>query len=80
MLVFVWLTEGAIGVSVQKGDVIQLRLSYDKCKHSDVFSGTCLRTKKVETMPRDLIYILPVTEEPSKDIMVGIVDVNLFAH
>ncbi|XP_033759791.1 myosin-VIIa-like isoform X2 [Pecten maximus] len=68
--------DGAIGLGVQKGDLIKLDHSYDQLKNADVFKGTCQRTGKSETMPRDLLYILPVIEQPTKDMM-GMVTVQL---
>ncbi|XP_021365755.1 myosin-VIIa-like isoform X3 [Mizuhopecten yessoensis] len=68
--------DGAIGLSVQKGDLVKLDHPYDDLKKADVFTGTCQRTGKSETMPRDLLYILPVIEQPTKDMM-GMVTVQL---
>ncbi|XP_060074102.1 myosin-VIIa-like [Ylistrum balloti] len=68
--------DGAIGLGVQKGDLIKLDHQYDRLRNADVFKGTCQRTGKAETMPRDLLYILPVIDQPTKDMM-GMVTVQL---
>lgn len=37
---------------------------------ADIMTGMCKRTDKLNVMPRDLLYILPTTEEPAADTMV----------
>ncbi|KAK3095857.1 hypothetical protein FSP39_020064 [Pinctada imbricata] len=68
--------EGAIGVSVTKGDLVILDQPYEVYVQEDVISGTCKRTGKLHTMPRDLLYVLPAIEEPPPEIM-GMLSVQL---
>ena len=68
--------EGAIGVNVAKGDLVILEEPYENVMEADIIMGICKRTDKLNVMPRDLLYILPTTEEPAADTM-GMLTVQL---
>ncbi|XP_048747216.2 myosin-VIIa-like isoform X2 [Ostrea edulis] len=68
--------EGAIGVGLTKGDLVELEQPYEYCMNEDVYSATCVRTGKLSMMPRDLIYVIPTIEEPAHDTL-GMLTVQL---
>ena len=67
---FHFFTEVAIGVNVAKGDLVILDRPYENFMETDIITGICKRTDKLNVMPRDLLYVLPTTEEPAADTMV----------
>lgn len=68
---FYWFQEGAIGVGLTKGDLVELEQPYEQFMYEDVYSATCVRTGKLKMMPRDLIYVIPTVDEPAHDTLVG---------
>uniref|UniRef100_A0A8W8IV66 Myosin-VIIa n=2 Tax=Magallana gigas TaxID=29159 RepID=A0A8W8IV66_MAGGI len=68
--------EGAIGVGLTKGDLVELEQPYEQFMYEDVYSATCVRTGKLNMMPRDLIYVIPTVEEPAHDTL-GMLTVQL---
>lgn len=68
--------EGAIGVGLTKGDLVELEQPYEQFMDEDVYSATCVRTGKLNMMPRDLIYVIPTVEEPAHDTL-GMLTVQL---
>lgn len=58
---------------MSKGDLIILDGIYENYVEADVMTGTCKRTDKISLMPRDLLYVLPTTEEPAADSMVRMI-------
>ncbi|XP_022288159.2 myosin-VIIa-like [Crassostrea virginica] len=61
--------EGAIGVGLTKGDLVELEQPYEQFMNEDVYSATCVKTGKLNMMPRDLIYVIPTVEEPAHDTL-----------
>ncbi|XP_062566068.1 myosin-VIIa-like [Saccostrea cucullata] len=68
--------EGAIGVSLTKGDLVELEQPYEHFMNEDIYSATCVRTGKLTMMPRDLIYVIPTVERPAHDTL-GMLTVQL---
>ena len=66
----IWFSEGAIGVGLTKGDLVELEQPYEHFMNEDVYSATCVKTGKLNMMPRDLIYVIPTVEEPAHDTLV----------
>lgn len=66
----IWFSEGAIGVGLTKGDLVELEQPYEQFMNEDVYSATCVKTGKLNMMPRDLIYVIPTVEEPAHDTLV----------
>lgn len=44
---------------------------YEEYGESDVYTGITVTNGKHGNIPRDLLYILPTTEEPPANIMVS---------
>lgn len=66
----VHFSESAIGFGLAKGDLVKLDKPHEQYGDSDVYSGTSLTNSKRGNIPRDVLYILPTTEEPAANIMV----------
>ncbi|KAL4220590.1 TRAFAC class myosin-kinesin ATPase superfamily [Mactra antiquata] len=68
--------ESAIGFGLAKGDLVKLDKPYEQYGDTDVYSGTSMTNNKRGNIPRDVLYILPTTEEPPANIM-GMLTVQL---
>ncbi|KAL5003971.1 hypothetical protein ScPMuIL_017427 [Solemya velum] len=61
--------ENAIGIELAKGDLVTLERPYGEMEYADVFGGTCQRTGKKGDAPRDILYIIPIVENPPANVM-----------
>ncbi|XP_060579063.1 unconventional myosin-VIIa-like isoform X3 [Ruditapes philippinarum] len=68
--------ESAIGFGISKGDLVKFDKPYEEYGESDVYTGITVTNGKHGSIPRDLLYILPTTEEPPANIM-GMLTVQL---
>ena len=62
--------ESAIGFGMSKGDLVKFDKTYEEYGDSDVYPGICVKNGKHGNIPRDILYIMPTTEEPPASIMV----------
>jgi hypothetical protein len=65
-------SESAIGFGISKGDLVKFDKPYEEYGESDVYTGITVTNGKHGSIPRDLLYILPTTEEPPANIMVSL--------
>ncbi|XP_050403190.1 myosin-VIIa [Patella vulgata] len=74
---------GSLDMSLVKGDLVVLDKPNKEYEGCDVFSVNCPRTSKSGMLPRDILYILPTTEEPKSNTLAMLTtqlkkDVNQF--
>ncbi|KAL3846912.1 hypothetical protein ACJMK2_017860 [Sinanodonta woodiana] len=68
--------ESAIGFGAAKGDLVKLDKPFEEYVEADVYQGTCMRTGKHGSLPKDVIYILPTADEPQANVL-GMLAVQL---
>ncbi|XP_052216841.1 myosin-VIIa-like isoform X3 [Dreissena polymorpha] len=61
--------ESAIGFGLVKGDLVRFDLPFEEFGEADVYRGIVMRNGKHGNIPRDVIYVLPTTEEPPANVM-----------
>ncbi|KAH3804144.1 hypothetical protein DPMN_132426 [Dreissena polymorpha] len=68
---YIYSSESAIGFGLVKGDLVRFDLPFEEFGEADVYRGIVMRNGKHGNIPRDVIYVLPTTEEPPANVMVS---------